>query len=276
MKHRLHVSIIFCLLIILCAAFIPPAFADVGANELQVHVFSAGKADAYLVYTDEHAVLIDTGLRGFGKDIVKYLQKKDIPKLDALIITHFDKDHVGGAAKVLESIPVSRVLQSNCPQESDEYNAYLEALSTLQILPETLRETCSFSLDGVDYTIYPPKRESYNSDESNNSSLATAVRFGDTGILFTGDSESARINELCSIGIGAFDALQIPHHGDWYPELERLIEGTKPKLAFISSSSSEPEDARTLNLLESAGIDVYLSRNEKVNIHSDGSTLWVK
>ena len=264
------------LLLTACLIPAPSAQADIGGNELQVHVFQAGKADAYLIFTDDHAVLIDTGLSGFGKDVLKYLEKKEIDSLDALILTHFDKDHIGGAAKLIRSVPIGRVLQSNCPQESEEYTAYCRALAEAGLEAETLRENCSFVFDGVEYTVYPPKRESYSSSPSNNSSLAVSVRFGETGILFTGDAERERINELCSLSLGTFQVLQLPHHGAYFPELELLLSETQPELALISTSDAEPEDERTVDLLENAGIAVYNTRDGKINLCSDGRQIWIK
>lgn len=265
----------FVISLIFCPILNIDSFADVSTNELQLHVFREGKADAFLLYSDEHAVMIDAGLAEFGKDILKYLEKRNISSIDLMIITHFDQDHVGGASKVLENVSVKRVLQSNCPKESAEYSAYLAALAINSIEAETIREKTVLQFDDVEYTIYPPKRSNYNSDPSNNSSLAVGVCYGDTSFFFSGDAEGARINELCAIGIGEYDVLQVPHHGKWCRELESLIETVKPKVAFITSSDSEKEDSDTMQLLEQQGISVYLSRKTKINIHSNGAVIFV-
>ena len=65
------------------------------ASTLNLWCFQAGKADAFLLWNESGTVLIDTGESGFGKEILKKLQELGIQRLDYLIITHFDKDHVG-------------------------------------------------------------------------------------------------------------------------------------------------------------------------------------
>ena len=129
-----------------------PATAE-GTEQLQIHVFNFGKADSYLLMTDEAAVLIDCGESKNGKEIVQYLKEQKIESLDCLIITHFDKDHVGGAAKVMKSVSVKRVLQSNAPKDSKQVDKYLEALELTGIEAETVREELTMAVEGVNYTV---------------------------------------------------------------------------------------------------------------------------
>ena len=92
---------------------------------LDVYFFAAGKADAILLTTEKSAVLIDCGEKGFGQTILEKLSEKKIDRIDYLIVTHFDQDHVGGAAKVINNFPIGTVLQSNCPKDSEEYEKYV-------------------------------------------------------------------------------------------------------------------------------------------------------
>ena len=261
----------FLLPVLLC----PGVFASAQEYGLSLHLFSFGKADAFLLMTEEGTVLIDCGESGQGKEILNYLEEKGITEIDTLILTHFDKDHVGGAAKVLKSIPVRRVLQSNCPRDSKEYNKYLSALALCRLEPVTVREPLSFSLGDVDFTVYPPEKETYPKDPSNNSSLAAAVRYGSTTFLFTGDAESARLKELTEADLGHFTFLQVPHHGSWQTQLAGLLDKTCPEVAVITSSEKEPEDFVTVQLLGKYGTEVLLTREGEIDLFSDGSDLTV-
>ena len=231
------------LVLLWCLLLLLPVFrgtASAQGSGLCLHLFSFGKADAFLLLTEEGAVLIDTGESGQGKEILSFLEERGISELDTLIVTHFDKDHVGGAAKVLKGIPVRRVLQSNCPRDSKEYNKYVSALALCRI---------------------------------NNSSLAVAVRYGDTSFLFTGDAESARLKELSGADLGVFSFLQVPHHGAWETQLAALLAKADPDVAVITSSEAEPEDFVTVQLLEKAGAEVLLTREGEIDIFSDGNAL---
>ena len=249
--------------------------AEAGSGELSIHVFSFGKADSYLFMTGEAAALIDCGESENGKEIVQYLKEKGFSKLDCLILTHFDKDHVGGAAKVLKSIQVQRVLQSNSPKDSKQMEKYLKALDGTGIEAETVSEELTFTLGDAKFTVYPPQRENYEKDPSNNSSLVTSVRFGENSFLFTGDAESARLAEIVSLELGTFDVLQIPHHGEWDMLLVNLLRMTDPSYALITSSEEEPEDMRTMQLLQQERVEVLLAREGEVDIVSDGVTVSV-
>ena len=192
-----------------------------------------------------------------------------------MIITHFDQDHVGGAARIINNFPVERILQSNSPKDSEEYEKYIKAVKNAGIEPETLRENLSFALDGVAYTVNPPKKTKYNSDSSNNSSLIVSVTNGANRLLFTGDAEDERLEEFLTLDWGTYDFLKMPHHGNWHEPLPLLLETTAPRYAVITSSDEEPEDAETLELLESSGVETFLTRNGQVIVRSDGETISV-
>ena len=236
-------------------------------------MFDAGAADAILLRTENSAVLIDAGEKGFGKTILAYLAEQGVDALDYLIVTHFDKDHVGGAAKVLNGIPVKAVLQSNQPKDSDEYENYVEALRGAGIEPVTLRETDTFSLDGVSYTVDPPRQSAYAQDSSNNSSLIVSVRYGDTGVLLPGDAQTLRLAEFLDANTETYDVLKLPHHGRDEPLLEALLASVKPTYAIITSSEEEPESGAVLAALEQAGVRTLLTRNQSVTLYSDGITI---
>ena len=144
------------LLLTACALPAAEPASDAAPTALEAYFFDAGKADAILLTTANSAVLIDTGEQGFGKTILARLEEMGVRQLDVLIVTHFDQDHVGGAAKVLNSIPVGTVLQSNQPKDSEEYEKYAAALSKAGIEPVTVRETYEFNLlsDDINATVY--------------------------------------------------------------------------------------------------------------------------
>ena len=245
------------------------------AAELTVHFFDAGKADAILLTTANGAVLIDAGEKGFGKTILAYLEEMGVEKLDYLIVTHFDQDHVGGAAKVLNNIAVGTVLQSNCPKDSEEYEKYVKALANADIKPVTVRETYTFTLDGVTYSVDPPRQTKYSSDNSNNSSLIVSVVNGENRFLFMGDAETERLAEFLDANDTTCDVLKLPHHGKDEPLLSALLASTKPAYAVITSSDEEPESAATVEALEAAGAQVLLTREGAVTLRSDGNRIEV-
>ena len=101
--------------LVLAAALLLAALSGCSASPshgLTVYAFPVGAGDAFLITTENAAVLIDCGQKGCGKEIAAYLAEQGIAKLDLLILTHFDKDHIGGAEKIIRSVAIDRVLQS--------------------------------------------------------------------------------------------------------------------------------------------------------------------
>ena len=263
------------LLLTACAGASDAKKVSENAAELEVHFFDAGKADAILLTTQSGTVLIDAGEKGFGKTILSYLEEKGVERIDYFIITHFDQDHVGGAAKVINNITVGTVLQSNRPKDSEEYEKYVKALDGAGIEPVTVRETYAFAFDGVSYTVDPPRQSEYYTDSSNNSSLIVTVRNGENRFLFMGDAQTERLAEFLDGNPAACDVLKIPHHGKDEPLLGELLEATQPSFAVITSSDEEPESTETVGTLERMGVRVLLTREGAVTLRSDGANIAV-
>ena len=271
------ISALLCLLFALplCGAAAQPEPAE-ALPALEGYVFRAGKADAILLTAGSGAVLIDAGKKGFGKEIVSYCAAHGVKRLDYLIVTHFDKDHVGGAAKVLRDLPVEHVLQSVFPKNSKEYESYRKALRRAGIEPVTVREELSFTLGGVSFTVNPPRLERYADSPSNNSSLIITVSCGACRLLFPGDAESARLFEWLEAEPGAFAFVKMPHHGDWNGAIQPLLEETQPLCAVVTCSEKEPEDPRTRGLLERFAVETFFTREAPVLLACDGERVTLR
>ena len=122
--------------------------------ELTVTFFDVGKADSMVIQSENGTVVIDCGEKGDGKELVKYLKDQDISTVDCLIVTHYDKDHVGGAAKLINKLKVKRVLGPYYQEFSEENDNFRDAMKNAGIEPEYIRTDRSFELDGAEYTVY--------------------------------------------------------------------------------------------------------------------------
>lgn len=275
MRRFLKAAAVLFAAVLFLTACSPTRSQNRTSSDLQVTFFDAGKADAILLTTENSTVLIDTGEKGFGKTILSDLEEKGIQEIDVLILTHFDQDHIGGAAKILSSIPVHTILTSNVPKDSEEYSQYLKALDQTRTEPLTVRETYEFTLDGIVYSIDPPRKTDYSDSPSNNSSLIISVTDGDTRFLFAGDAESERLEEFIESEIGTCDVLKVPHHGKEEPLLEELLKSVKPSYAVITSSEEEMESEEVTGLLRDYGIKTLLTRKGTVIFRCDGTDLSV-
>ena len=88
---------------------------------MDIYTFSVGKADCSLLSFDGYNVLIDTGEEDDGDEILEALHRLEIEKLDLVILTHFDKDHIGGFPEISDGIPIDKVILPDYIRDSDLY-----------------------------------------------------------------------------------------------------------------------------------------------------------
>ncbi|MBR2811377.1 MAG: MBL fold metallo-hydrolase [Solobacterium sp.] len=266
MKRLFTILMIFMLL---CST----GCTDMKKDTLKVTFYKAGKADAILLETDESAVLIDTGLDKNAKELAAQISSDH---LDALIITHYDKDHVGGADAVIKAKDIDQVYVTYQSKESEDIDEFEQALARKKLSAQTVEDKVSFVLDGVSYTILGAG--TYEKDVSNNSSLIVTVEYMGQTLLFTGDAEEERLAELTAMGIQA-DVLKVPYHGHYQKGLAAFLKSTSPSYAVITDSNDEPTQAemtKTLQLLEEAGANVYETRYGTVTVKVSAAGITVK
>lgn len=244
------------------------ASTDLEASDttLTITCIKGGAADAFVLMSDEHVAIIDTGLDKKADKLVEFLNEQGVTKVDELIITHFDKDHVGGADHILNNFEVGTVYTTYHSKESDDITAYLEALENCGLKETTVSETLSYTADGISFTIYPPKSPIYYESTSNNSSLVIRVSLGENSMLFAGDAEYERLSELLKTEGLSSTILKVPHHGRYNANTEAFIKYINPQYAIITSSNGEPEDQEVLDILAANGTTTYLTKDGNVTI----------
>lgn len=243
--------------------------------EFKIYFFNAGKADAILLSKDNKYMMIDTGERSLSTEILNYFKSNNIEKLDYLIITHFDKDHVGSASNIIDNIEIGEVIQSNYPKDSEYYNDYINSLNKKSITPTTVSGDYKILFDDIEIVVNGPS-DIYDSNESNNSSLIISITHKDNKFLFMGDAQNARIKDFLATNEETYDFLKVPYHGNYLKRLEDVLKDKKIKYAVITSSNKEMEDIDTLDLLSKYDVKYYLTRNGSIKVLSDGNKIVFK
>ena len=251
------------------------------ADELRVDFYDMGKADSMLITTpDGVRILIDTGTNKGGKALVERFEKESIDAIDTLIITHYDKDHVGGADKILEKIAVRQVIMPVYNKESKQHTQFMEALDAAKVVKQFPMKIGSDmqmeSADGVKLSLTAAHKKSYGKDEENDFSLAVRMQYGNTKFFFAGDAEAPRQKELMEEGDVACDVLKVPYHGRMVSMSEKFLEAANPKIAYITDDEEDPAHEELIALLKDLGAQVYTSReNGDVTVTSDGNNVRV-
>ena len=244
-------------------------------TEFKISSFDVGKGDAFLLQTADNAVMIDTGYQSDGKSLTKKLMKNGVSTINTLIITHFDKDHVGGAAKILNSLKVENIYVPDYISDSDEYKEFKQAAdkssATLNVMKAA--DSTSWQAGEVTYRLYAPNDTFYGKDEENDYSLALYIQHGANTFLFPGDAENTRMQELINLGLGAVTFLKFPYHGNYLKKTETFLDAYAPKYTIVTSSDKEPAESSTIETLKKRGVEAYYMQNGDVTVLSDGKTL---
>ncbi|MGI5888479.1 MAG: ComEC/Rec2 family competence protein [Oscillospiraceae bacterium] len=234
---------------------------------LTVTVFNVGKADAILLETEEGSVMIDTGLAENSSTLISQLEDLGVEDLYALILTHFDADHAGGASDILSSLTVENVYTTYAADDGVDITAALADAGLEDQVVDSSQDII-FALGDAEFTIEGAEG-GYDSNEDNNSSLVTTVTNGTETLLFMGDAQKYRIEEYLAEHDETVDFLKVPYHGHYMNCLEDLFSVLQPAYSVISCSEDNPnpdEVAETAALLEEYG-SVYYTYNGSVTVH---------
>ncbi len=203
---------------------LPPRMAE---GMLKLTVLDVGQGLAAVVQTRNHALLYDTGPAfGLGADtgnrvIVPYLRAAGVQRLDAMIVSHDNADHSGGALSVLQALPVDALFTSL----HDMDPLPLQAMAAFRCFAGQ-----HWEWDGVRFEMLHPGRESYDAVriKDNDRSCVLKIVAATGSILLPGDIQSKAEFDLLSTQRGTLAAtvLVAPHHGsrtsstpDWVREI---------------------------------------------------------
>ena len=245
------------------------------SNTVSVDILETGKSDCIVINTGSKIIMIDTGEQKNFEDIDAYMKRNGYDKVDMLILTHYDKDHIGSAVAVITAYDVETVIESSFTSDSKFYVAYHNLLSEKGLAPIKLTENYTFTADGCDFEIDIPKKPKYHIDQDNNSSLIISMKFGEKRFLFCADALEIRIAEYIDDFPGVYDFVKLPHHGTCLINYRLFLDEVRPTYAAITCSEKKPSSDETLALMDMYDIDAYETRYGEINVTTDGNEIHV-
>ena len=194
-------------------------------------------------------------------------------------MTHYDKDHVGGAAQIVRNIEIGRIIYPDYEGTRSEYFAFMEAIKEHKSAAP-VNEVTSLELGKAMLTVYPAddpdELVSDKGEYDNEMSLVTRAKYGENVFLFCGDVEKKRLKQMCNSGVDwKCDWIKLPHHGRYDKRLSGFLELCSPQYATATVSEEEPADSELTDELASLGIKYYDTLCGDILTHSDGKTIAV-
>lgn len=214
--------------LLLCLPFALPVQHPLPVGGLQLTVLDVGQGLAVFIKTQQHQLIFDTGAKisdafDMGKAvIIPYLVHAGITQIDALVISHGDNDHIGGAQSILEFLPVSKVITS-VPSRFTGKNIF------------RCVENQQWQWDGVTFTfLSPPKNTDFI---GNNTSCVLKISNQKHSILLTGDIEKVAEQRLVLQHREALSAniLLAPHHGSKTSSTIEFVRAVAPQYVIFST-----------------------------------------
>lgn len=229
---------------------------------VRVAIIDVGKGDCILVRAGGSSALIDTGYEDTSDEVVSYLRDQGVDQLDYLVITHYDKDHIGGIRAIGKAFDVDAIYLPGYRGADKQYRMAMDAVDSLGVPTQLVADEQALKLGDASFVILP-SRLAYipNADggEGNDNDLSLVVEliYKNDSYLFAGDLEKEGIDAYLKGGGGRFDVLKMPHHGEKSGNTDDLLADVQPKIAIVTDSAEDPADKKTLKQLKNCGADTY-------------------
>ena len=199
-------------------------------NNFNMVMFDVGEADSILISTPfrRKNILIDAGTGYEIDNIITYLKSMGISKLDYLIITHGDYDHMGEAINLVNNFKVEKVI-FNCGPYNDLEQELIKVLDKKKIK----YYSCIKELDIDKNKLYFLQTKEYDNENDNSNVIYTELN--GYKFMFMGDASSATEHEILEkYNLSNIDVLKVGHHGSKTSSSKEFINEVNPKYSIIS------------------------------------------
>lgn len=259
---------------------ISATFIKIPNNQLEIITFDVQNADCFLIKTPRNDYyIIDTGKFSYTSQnpqasmtIGKYLKDNGIKNIKALIITHFDNDHAGGGAYILENFNVEKVYVNTNTQHSITAQKVFEAIELTNTPFEVSPTEKTIEKSNIEIKLL----RSNIQDDENENSIQTLITYKNFEILFMGDAGINGFEKIKNKLPNNIDILKIGHHGAKNVTNEEMLNKLAPKFAIISTGQNRfghPSKQTLENLKEQNAKILRTDYDHAIKIQSNGESI---
>ena len=253
-----------------------PAPAWNAPTGFRVTFLDVGQGDSALIETPRARVLVDEGPP--EADVAGQLVGMGVRSLSALVLTHPQRDHVGGAAAVIRRLRVAEVLDPGLEATGPEYEEAMSVARARRVPVRVVRAGETYRIGRLIVNVLWPEDAGGASEDPNQNALVLTVSFGDTDVFLPADAES---DVTAKLPLTDVEILKVAHHGSEDPGLLEQLDDLRPRVAVIScgrgNEYGHPRPETLAALDESPGLVVYRTDEDgRVVVESDGRELRVQ
>ncbi|UHQ98797.1 lamin tail domain-containing protein (plasmid) [Natrinema zhouii] len=255
---------------------------------LSVNYINIGQGSSTLIVgpTNE-TMLIDSGdWSDDGEDVLAYLRKHDIDRIDYLVTTHADADHIGGHEAVIdyfetEGDGVGTVYDPGITSTSQTYQGYLDAIEEHNVTLYETRAGDRIPFEGVETEVLAPPEGYLANGDRNENSIVVRLGFGQSNFVLPGDGATASERFLVDEYGATLNAtvLSAGHHGSRSSSGSEFLDVTDPRIAVISSAYDSqyghPHDEVLKRFSQRTIRTYWTATHGNVQLTSNGSAIAV-
>ncbi|MGN8631111.1 DNA internalization-related competence protein ComEC/Rec2 [Blautia sp. HCP3S3_G3] len=280
---------ILCVLL-MCTAVLILGWRD--RKGLKITCLDVGQGDAIVLETEEgYHFLVDGGssnkTKVGQKQILPFLKNRGISKLDGILISHTDQDHISGIQELLElmaedltGIRADKLILPKWTQKNEAYEELEKTALRSGVKPVYAGHGDIIQAGRLELAFLAPviNEEQKEEPDVNENGIVCEVRYGDFRGLLTGDIGMETEKKLLPY-LSDIDFLKVAHHGSRYSTGAEFLQKVRPEIGVISCSSSNtyghPSD-ETIERLKMAGCRVeYTMKNGAIQCRTDGTKICV-
>lgn len=248
-------------------------------NQLQVHFIDVGQGDSTLIITPKGKnILIDAGDEAHFKTVEGYLKNRDIYRLDYVIATHPDADHIGGMDKIIKNFDIGLFSMPPISKDTMQYKEIQQELKNKNIKNTQVYQGDSINIDEkIHFDILSPINQKNYSD-FNDYSIVAKISYKNTSFLLMADAtmenEIDIINNIKDIKA---DVLKLGHHGSSTSTSEYFLQQVNPSIAVASCGKNNKyghPHKEVMKLIEKYNIKLFRTdKDSNIVMISDGESI---
>ena len=258
-------------------------------GSLEVHFINVGQSASTLIVSPTgETMLIDSGdWRDDGQTVLQYLKAHHISRIDRLVTSHADADHIGGNAAIIdyyetEANGVGAVYDPGIASSSSTYQRYLNAVERHNVTLYKTQSGDRIEFDGATVNVLGPPHPYIADKERNENSIVLKVTYGKTSFLVPGDAAHREEQYMIEHHRSTLDStvLYAGHHGSRSSSSDEFLDAVTPQVVVISSAYDSqyghPHE-ETLNRLAERNTPTYWTAvHGNIVLESSGTKITVK